>query len=133
METARRTQPDAPGRVARPRSQSLLGGDRDDADGSIRRALDAALAVTRSPVGFVGLVDESGETQLVSKRADPGADISSDTMRQLARRIIEDDAPTTPSPTFIGAQLRASDVLLGVLVVASAPAYTTADREAVAF
>src|SRR5579859_984957 len=133
METARRTQPDAPGRVARPRSQSLLGGGRDDADGSIRRALDAALAVTRSPVGFVGLVDDSGETQLVWKRAEAGADISSDAMRQLALRVLDGDVPAIQSPPFIGAQVRASDALLGVLVVASAPAYTAADREALGF
>ena len=133
METARRTQPDAVGRVGKPHSQALFSGDRDDADGAIRRALDAALAVTRSPVGFVGLVDESGETQLVWKKADAAADISSDAMRQLALRVIEGDAPAIQSPPFIGAQVRASDVLLGVLVVASAPAYTNADREAVGF
>jgi signal transduction histidine kinase len=133
LETVRRSRADATGRIAEPRTPSLVNGDHSDVEGSIRRALDAAIAVTRSPVGFVGLVDESGETQVVSKRADPGADISNDAMRQLARRIIEGDAPTTPSPTFIGAQLRASDALLGVLVVASAPAYTAADREAVAF
>jgi len=133
METARRTQPDAPGRVGKPHSQALFSGDRDDADGAIRRALDAALAVTRSPVGFVGLVDESGETQLVWKKADAAADISSDAMRQLALRVIEGDVPAIQSPPFIGAQVRASDVLLGVLVVASAPAYTMADREAVGF
>jgi len=132
LETVRRTRADATGRLDKPPTPSPAG-DHGDVEESIRRALDAALAVTRSPVGFVGLVDESGETQLVSKRADPGADISSDAMRQLARRIIDGDAPATPSPTFIGAQLRASDMLVGVLVVASAPAYTTADREAVAF
>jgi len=111
----------------------VVGGDRDDADGSIRRALDAALAVTRSRVGFVGLVDESGETQLVWKRAEAGADISSDAMRQLALRVLEGDLPATQSPPFIGAQVRVSDLLLGVLVVASAPAYTAADREALAY
>jgi len=133
METARRTQPDAAGRVAKAHSQSYAGGDRDDADGAIRRALDAALAVTRSPVGFVGLVDESGDTQLVWKRADAGADISSDAMRQLALRVLEGDMPAIQSPPFIGAQVRESEALLGVLVVASAPAYTAADREALGF
>jgi signal transduction histidine kinase len=91
------------------------------------------LAATGAPVGFVGLIDESGETQLVSKAADQDADIASDAMRQLARRVIDGDAPATPSPAFIGAQVRAGDVLLGVLVVASAPTYTAAHREAVAF
>jgi len=133
LETARRPPSDAIAGVAKRRPPSLAGNKRLDEEESIRRALDAALAVTRSPVGFVGLVDESGETHLVSKTADPGADVSSDAMRQLAHRVMEGDAPATPSPTFVGAQVRAGDTLLGVLVVANATAYTATDREAVAF
>ena len=133
METARRTQPDAAGRGAKRRSQSLVDGNHGEADGSIGRALDAALAVTRSPVGFVGLITDSGETRLISKTVDLSADISSDAMRQVARRVIDGDAPAMAIPTFIGAQVRSGDALLGVLVVTGAPAYSASDREVVAF
>jgi signal transduction histidine kinase len=132
LETARRAEPDAIGHVGMHRPPALVRGDADDVDGALGRGLEAALAVTRSPVGFVGLIDDAGETQLISKATD-GADISSDAMRQLARRVMEGDMPILPSPTFIGAQLRAGNALVGALVVANAAAYTAADRQALDF
>jgi signal transduction histidine kinase len=132
LETARRAEPEAVGSIAKQRSPSLLGGDITDVEDAIGRGLEAVMAVTRSPVGFVGLIDKAGEIQLISRTADR-ADISSDLMRQLARRVMEGGQLATPSPAFIGAQLRAGDVLLGVVVVANADAYAATDREALAF
>ncbi len=133
METARRAEVEAAGSMAKQRSRSLLDGNLGEVEGSIGRGLEAVLSITRSPTGFVGLIDESGQTQLISRSADASADISSDAMSQLAQRVMEGGAAASPSPAFIGAQLRAGDAVLGVVVVANAKAYTVADREAVAF
>src|ERR1700719_1542495 len=111
METARRAEPEAVGPIAKQRSPSLLGGDIGDVEGAIGRGLEAVMAVTRSPVGFVGLVDEAGETQLISRTEDR-EDLSSEAMMQLARRVMEGGQAVTPTQPFIGAQLRAGDVLL---------------------
>jgi len=90
------------------------------------------MAVTRSPVGFVGLVDEAGETQLISRTEDR-EDLSSEAMMQLARGVMEGGPAATPTQAFIGAQLRAGDVLLGVVVVANAETYTSTERDVLAF
>jgi signal transduction histidine kinase len=132
LETARRAEPQAIGSIAKQRSPSLLGGDLGDVEGAIGRGLEAVMAVTRSPVGFVGLVDEAGETQLISRTEDR-EDLSSEAMMQLARRVMEGGPAATPTQAFIGAQLRAGDVLLGVVVVANAEAYTSTERDALAF
>ena len=132
METARRTQPDAAGHIAR-RLPAVVAGGIENIEGALGRGLDAALAVTRSPVGFVGLIDETGETQLITRTADPVAAITTDAMQQLARRVMDGDLPPLPSPAFIGAQLRAGDAVFGALVVANAAAYSSADLEALAF
>ena len=133
METARRAQPNTVVGAGGKRSPHLGWSGVDDDDGPLGRGLVTALAITRSPVGFVGLLDATAETQLITRTADLGSDLSSDEMKQLARRVIDGDMPSVPNPTFIGAQLRAGDAVFGVLVVANAAAYTSTDREAVAF
>ena len=136
METARRAAPEADSRLAKQRAPSLVDGDFGDLgemEAAVVRGLEAALAVTRSPVGFIGLFDDSGETHLISRSANAGENISGEVMRQLARRVMDGDPSAAPSASFISSQIRAGDVVAGVIVVANAPAYTAADREALNF
>ena len=107
--------------------------DQPDLDELIGRGVDALLAVTRSPVGFVGLIDTTGQTRLIARTADLSGDITQDAMDQLARRVLDGEDKNSATQRFIGAQLRSGDTIFGTVVVANGPAYTRADRQAVAF
>ena len=134
METVSRRDPDVvqrtlPAAPAAPPSP-ILATEAGDVDDVVGAAVDALLAVTHSPVGFAGLVDDAGETRIISRMADATGDITREAMNQLARRVLTAEPPAV-SQRFVGAQLRSGDAVLGVVVVANAPAYTPADRQAV--
>lgn len=129
METVSRREPDL---VQRPLPASPApAGEAVEVDDAVVAAIDALLAVTHSAVGFVGLAVDSGETRIISRTADAAGDITREAMSQLARRVLADE-PQSASQRFVGAPLRSGDAVLGVVVVANAPAYTPADRQAVA-
>jgi signal transduction histidine kinase len=133
LETVRHRKPEAAEQAPAARAASLLGSDSDDIEDVVARGVDALLAITRSPVGFAGLVGENGETVLISRTAGDDGDITRDAMNQLSRRVLEGDQAAVATQRFIGAQLRAGDGLLGTVVVANGGAYTPADRQAVAY
>jgi signal transduction histidine kinase len=105
-------------------------GEAGDVDNLAGAAVERLLALTHSPVGFVALVDDGGETRIISRTADPRGDITREAMTQLARHVLAAE-PAAAGQRFAGAQLRSGDAVLGVVVVANAPAYTGADRHAV--
>jgi signal transduction histidine kinase len=133
LETVRRREQDVAQQGPAARTALLLGGDIRDVEDVVGRGVDALLAITHSPVGFVGLVDENGETLLISRTASVDGDITREAMNQLARRVLEGDQSAVATQRFIGAPLRAGDAVLGTLVVANGAAYTSADRQAVVF
>ena len=134
LETVGRREPEPRAQaVQSPPSLPVSAAEHVDIDDVIARGIDALLAVTRSPVGFVGLVEDTGETRVIARTADLSGDITREAMDQLARRVLEGDQAGNATQRFVGAQLRSGDAVFGTLVVANAPAYTRADRQAVAF
>ncbi len=133
MGVTKRVDPQTADHVAAYGVATLDGAGPRDVDGIVRRALDAVLAVTRSPVGFVALADDSGELRITSVASDSNADVTADAMRGLARRVIDGEASRAGGPNFMGVQVRLGQAVVGMIGVAGAPAYTAAERDALHF
>jgi signal transduction histidine kinase len=104
-----------------------------DVEVVLRRGLESVLTVTRSPVGFVALVSESGDLRLTTTASDAAQNISPDAMLSLARSVMEGETGHAGAATFVGVPMRMGGELIGMIGVANAAAYTPSDLEAIRF
>jgi signal transduction histidine kinase len=105
----------------------------DDLETVVGHALDALLSVTRSPLGFVALVDQTAELRLTVRSATAAPELSSEAIKAMARRVMEGEATRSATSTFMGLPVRLADTVIGMIGVANAAAYTPSEREALRF
>jgi signal transduction histidine kinase len=113
-------------------------------------ALGLALDLMKSSVGFIGLVDESGErTQVFSRAADPSGTVTTEEIERLvaaaavAPGLIADtieagwsratDPGVRSLRSYCGRPLEAGGKAIGVIGLASETGYTAVQRRAFAF
>jgi len=121
-------------RIAGARQETLGAAELRELDTFVRSALERALSVTRSPIGFVALVDDSGELRLTARSSNESApDIPQDEMQSMARRVIEGDLDGHKPSTFLGVAVELGGAAIGMIGVANAPSYTPGDRDAMHF
>src|SRR5256885_5879782 len=107
--------------VAAYRFATLDAAELRDVEAIVAGGLDAMLTVTRSPVGFVALADESGDLRLTAKSADQTRNITRETMQSLARSVMQGDSTGAGGATFMGVPLHIGHRLIGMIGVANAP------------
>src|SRR4029077_9820625 len=78
------------------------------------------------------LAENSGELRLTAKATDLTRNITRDAMQTLARTVMHDSSGVS-GPTFMGAPIRLGDEVMGMVGVANAAAYGSADLEAMRF
>src|SRR5207302_6167679 len=102
-------------------------------------ALWLALRLTKSSIAFIGLVDDKGQPQkVISRAADPSADLPPDEIERLFAAAAAAQAPMSSSTysapvipafrSYCGLQLKAAGQVIGVMGVASAAGYTAVQQ-----
>jgi signal transduction histidine kinase len=131
---SRRRDPEAAGHLAAGfRVAKLDAAELRDVEGLVDQALNAVLAVTRSPVGFIALADRSGELRLTTRSSGMSDGMTSETMNTFARSVMGGEADRPATSTFIGVPVQLADSVIGMIGVANAATYTASEREAMRF
>ena len=134
MGLTHRADPRPADHLAGNRVATLDAGELREVEDVVARALDAVLTVTRSPVGFIALADKSGELRLAAKSSDSGrGGMTGDAMQSMARSVMEGEVERPVTPTFMGVPVQLSEAVIGMIGVANAPTYTSAERGAMRF
>ena len=127
---SRRRDLHAPDQLAAGRVATLDAAELRAVEGLLQQTLGAVLAVTRSPVGFIALADQSGALQLTTSSSGSSDGMTSETMNSFARSVMGGEAVTS---TFIGVPVQLGNAAIGMIGVANAPTYTSSEREALRF
>jgi signal transduction histidine kinase len=133
VELTRRAVGRTADRLAGYRGAALDGTRPRDSDAIVAGALDALLSVTRAPVAFVALTDESGELRVSARASDPALTLSRDAMQTLARTVMHGDPSGVTGPTFMGVPVRLGEDVLGMVGVANAASPSVVELEAMRF
>ncbi|HZQ49062.1 MAG TPA: GAF domain-containing protein [Candidatus Dormibacteraeota bacterium] len=113
-----------------PPGATLDPAELRDVEGLVGSALDAMLAITRSPLGFIALVDQGGELRLTERSAGDAGGLNGDSIRTIARSVMDGEPARSETSTFMGVPIELAGSVIGMLGVANASAYTPAERQA---